>query len=244
MLGLGRALGETIAVLLILAQGQPSSTRRLFSGGETFASKIAGSLAGFGQQPRPVHRRRPRAVRADLHRERARPSDRQPPEGVPMTAVDTSSRHHLRAGVGQAPVQEQPGDGVRVRVLPDRARPAGVGALDRHQQGLSAVLHARWWTETQAQSAQHRPGGGALHAIVGTLEQVGLMHGHLGADRAARRRLPGRVRATGRLAKTTTFMVDILTGIPSIVAALFIYALLCRRCGQNQRTASWSRSPW
>ena len=29
----------------------------------------------------------------------------------------------------------------------------------------------------------------------------------------------------GRLARATTFMVDILTGIPSIVAALFIYAL-------------------
>ena len=28
-----------------------------------------------------------------------------------------------------------------------------------------------------------------------------------------------------KLAKTTTFMVDILTGVPSIVAALFIYAL-------------------
>ena len=29
----------------------------------------------------------------------------------------------------------------------------------------------------------------------------------------------------GRLARVVSFMVDILTGIPSIVAALFIYAL-------------------
>ena len=52
MLGLGRALGETIAVLFILgkvAQFNPS----LFNGGETFASKIAGSLDGFGQHPGP-----------------------------------------------------------------------------------------------------------------------------------------------------------------------------------------------
>ena len=37
-----------------------------------------------------------------------------------------------------------------------------------------------------------------------------------------------------RLAKITTFMVDILTGIPSIVAALFIYALWIATFGFNR----------
>jgi phosphate transport system permease protein len=49
MLGLGRALGETIAITLILSkgfQGQPFSWS-IFSNGETFASKIANAAAEF-----------------------------------------------------------------------------------------------------------------------------------------------------------------------------------------------------
>ncbi|GAA1725947.1 phosphate ABC transporter permease PstA [Streptomyces yatensis] len=65
------------------------------------------------------------------------------------------------------------------------------------------------------------PGGGAYHAIIGTLEQVGL---------AALIAVPiGLLTAIylveygrGRLAKAVTFFVDVMTGIPSIVAGLFI----------------------
>jgi phosphate transport system permease protein len=46
MLGLGRALGETIAVYLILSKVSQFSPS-LFSGGETFASKIANSASEF-----------------------------------------------------------------------------------------------------------------------------------------------------------------------------------------------------
>jgi phosphate transport system permease protein len=46
MLGLGRALGETIAVYLILSKVSHFSPS-LFSGGETFASKIANSASEF-----------------------------------------------------------------------------------------------------------------------------------------------------------------------------------------------------
>jgi phosphate transport system permease protein len=49
MLGLGRALGETIAITLILSKvgdGSPFSAS-FFSGGETFASKIANAAAEF-----------------------------------------------------------------------------------------------------------------------------------------------------------------------------------------------------
>lgn len=49
MLGLGRALGETIAIMLILSKPAPGApfTFSIFSGGETFASKIANSAAEF-----------------------------------------------------------------------------------------------------------------------------------------------------------------------------------------------------
>jgi phosphate transport system permease protein len=52
MLGLGRALGETIAVYIILSKVSTFSPS-LFSGGETFASKIAGSSSEFGSNPGP-----------------------------------------------------------------------------------------------------------------------------------------------------------------------------------------------
>ena len=49
MLGLGRALGETIAVTLILSKSGVGSpfTFSIFNGGETFASKIANNAAEF-----------------------------------------------------------------------------------------------------------------------------------------------------------------------------------------------------
>jgi phosphate transport system permease protein len=65
------------------------------------------------------------------------------------------------------------------------------------------------------------PNGGAYHAIIGTLEQVGIAAliavplGVLGAIYLVEY---GR----GRFATTVRFFVDVMTGIPSIVAGLFI----------------------
>ncbi|UVE95304.1 phosphate ABC transporter permease subunit PstC [Dietzia sp. B32] len=47
MLALGRALGETVAVLIILRAASSASTLSLFDGGFTFASKIASGSAEF-----------------------------------------------------------------------------------------------------------------------------------------------------------------------------------------------------
>lgn len=50
MLGLGRALGETIALLIILRGTQKAFGWSLFDGGYTFASKIASAAAEFNDQ--------------------------------------------------------------------------------------------------------------------------------------------------------------------------------------------------
>lgn len=50
MLGLGRALGETIALLIILRGTQAAFGWSLFDGGYTFASKIAAAAAEFNDQ--------------------------------------------------------------------------------------------------------------------------------------------------------------------------------------------------
>ncbi len=67
-------------------------------------------------------------------------------------------------------------------------------------------------------------GGGALHALVGTLEITGLaalISVPIGLMTAIYLVEYGR----GRLARSVTFFVDVMTGIPSIVAGLFAYAL-------------------
>jgi phosphate transport system permease protein len=52
MLGLGRALGETLAVYIIVSKAS-SFNLSIFNGGETFASKIANNQAEFGANPGP-----------------------------------------------------------------------------------------------------------------------------------------------------------------------------------------------
>ncbi|VBA55162.1 phosphate ABC transporter permease subunit PstC [Mycobacterium pseudokansasii] len=48
MLGLGRALGETVALLIILHGTQQAFGWSLFDGGSTFATKIAAAASGLG----------------------------------------------------------------------------------------------------------------------------------------------------------------------------------------------------
>ncbi len=72
--------------------------------------------------------------------------------------------------------------------------------------------------------AESDAGGGAYHAIIGTLEQVGL---------ATLISVPIGVLvavylveySSGRLGRVVSFFVDVMTGLPSIVAGLFILAL-------------------
>jgi phosphate transport system permease protein len=49
MLGLGRALGETVAVLILLRSAARAGHWSLFDGGYTFASKIASAAAEFSE---------------------------------------------------------------------------------------------------------------------------------------------------------------------------------------------------
>lgn len=50
MLGLGRALGETVALLIIMRSTQKAFNWSLFDGGSTFATKIAATASEFNDQ--------------------------------------------------------------------------------------------------------------------------------------------------------------------------------------------------
>ena len=69
------------------------------------------------------------------------------------------------------------------------------------------------------------PGGGAYHAIVGTLEQVAICSAIAVPLSILTAIYLVEYAGDGRLGKIISFMVDVMTGIPSIVAGLFILAL-------------------
>ncbi|MFJ3825732.1 phosphate ABC transporter permease PstA [Streptomyces nodosus] len=87
------------------------------------------------------------------------------------------------------------------------------------------VLDIYFLTHSMGVVADSQPGGGIYHAILGSLEQVGLatlIGAPIGVLTAVYLVEYGR----GRLAKAVTFFVDVMTGIPSIVAGLFILSLM------------------
>ncbi|WP_329582581.1 phosphate ABC transporter permease PstA [Kitasatospora sp. NBC_01250] len=72
--------------------------------------------------------------------------------------------------------------------------------------------------------ASSGPGGGVYHALLGTLQQIGLataIAAPIGLLTAVYLVEYGR----GPLAKVVTFFVDVMTGIPSIVAGLFVLSV-------------------
>ncbi|MER6465116.1 phosphate ABC transporter permease PstA [Streptomyces sp. NPDC048409] len=87
------------------------------------------------------------------------------------------------------------------------------------------VLDFYFLSHSMGVVADSEAGGGAYAAIIGSLEQVGLatvIGAPIGILTAVYLVEYGR----GRLAKAVTFFVDVMTGIPSIVAGLFILSLM------------------
>jgi phosphate transport system permease protein len=101
-------------------------------------------------------------------------------------------------------------------------------------KGYHLLLDANWWSQSQRGITSRRAGGGAYHALVGSLIMalicavIAVPLGILGAVY-----LIEYGKGT-RGARIVSFMVDILTGVPSIVAALFVYAVWVTVLGQNR----------
>ncbi len=100
-------------------------------------------------------------------------------------------------------------------------------------RGWHAVARWGWWTHSLRGVLPQEFAGGVYHALYGTLTQAGM---------AALLAVPlGLLTAvflveygSGQLARVTTFMVDVLAGVPSIVAALFIFSLWITTLGFEQ----------
>jgi phosphate transport system permease protein len=103
-------------------------------------------------------------------------------------------------------------------------------------KGAHALTQSGWFTGSQRGITYRDSGGGAWHAILGTLEQV-LLCTVISVPIALLVAIYLVEYGSGPFARITTFMVDILTGIPSIVAALFIYAVFITTLGLQR--AGW-----
>ncbi|STD38637.1 phosphate ABC transporter permease [Corynebacterium striatum] len=92
-------------------------------------------------------------------------------------------------------------------------------------RGAGAILTPEWWTLSQRGILDTEAGGGALHAIIGTFVQTilaTLISVPIGIFTAI---YLVEYSRGGLLSRLTAFMVDILSGVPSIVAALFVFAM-------------------
>ncbi|MGW6917857.1 phosphate ABC transporter permease PstA [Kitasatospora sp. NPDC054939] len=93
-------------------------------------------------------------------------------------------------------------------------------------RGLEAARHLNFFTESMEHTAALSPitSGGALHAVVGSLEQLGL---------ATLFAVPLGIAAAvfmsevgGRLARPVRTLVEAMTALPSIVAGLFVLGVV------------------
>ncbi|OBG70796.1 MULTISPECIES: phosphate ABC transporter permease PstA [unclassified Mycobacterium] len=101
-------------------------------------------------------------------------------------------------------------------------------------KGCTPLTSSLWWTHSQAGMTAFVAGGGAYHAIVGTVLQGALCAAisiPIGLLLAIYLVEYGGGTALGRVAG---FAVDILSGVPSMVAALFAYALFVATLGLSR----------
>jgi phosphate transport system permease protein len=105
-------------------------------------------------------------------------------------------------------------------------------------RGISA-FNATFFTHSMAGVTASMAGGGIYHAIIGTLQQVAI---------AAVIAIPVGLFAAiylveygrGAFARGVTFFVDVMSGVPSVVAGLFVYTFLLLGTGARPFGAAGS----
>ena len=91
-------------------------------------------------------------------------------------------------------------------------------------KGIGVITSSTWWLNSQAGMTAFVAGGGAYHAIVGSLLQaavcavisipIGVFVGIYLVEYGGKT----------KFGRAVSFFVDVMTGVPSIVSGLFIYA--------------------
>src|SRR3984957_7144407 len=211
MLGLGRALGETVAVLIILRASASAGHWSLFDGGYTFASKIASAASEFSD---PL------------------PTGAYISAGFVLFVLTFVVNAVARGIVGR---------GIKNKIAATFFMVSfGIALVPLIwvlwvvvERGWYAITRHGWWSHSLRGVLPEQFSGGVYHALYGTVVQaavaaiIAVPLGFMTAVYLAEYR-------SSRLAKFTTFMVDVLAGLPSIVAALFIFSLWIATIGFEQ----------
>lgn len=100
-------------------------------------------------------------------------------------------------------------------------------------KGFKAIASTTWWSHSQAGMTAFVTGGGAYHALVGTVLQ-GLVCAVISIPLGLMVAIYLVEYGGTALSRLASFMVDILSGVPSIIAALFIYALCVATLGLSR----------
>jgi phosphate transport system permease protein len=99
------------------------------------------------------------------------------------------------------------------------------------------VISAEFLTTSMRYTTPRESGGGLYHALLGTLEQVGiaaLIGIPLGILAAIYLVEYAPSMKTRRLAHSISFFVDVMTGVPSVVVGLFVYTAFVLTLGMDR----------
>lgn len=100
-------------------------------------------------------------------------------------------------------------------------------------KGFPAILSGEWWLRSLQGVLPEEFAGGIYHALYGTIVQA-LMAAIIAVPLGLLIAIYLVEYGRGHLARLVTQMVDIMSGIPSIVAALFVFSLWIGTFGQPQ----------
>lgn len=101
------------------------------------------------------------------------------------------------------------------------------------QRGWYAITRPGWWTHSLRGVLPEQFSGGVYHALYGTVVQAAVA-AFLAVPLGLMTAVYLAEYRSSRLARFTSFMVDVLAGLPSIVAALFIFSMWIATMGFEQ----------
>ena len=230
MLGFGRALGETMAVTMVIGNNPQVS----------LVAVRAAVHDGGGHRQR-VHRGRRRAATCTRSSRSGWccSSSRSSSTCISRAADLVDGRASAAAAAAGAPLRRGGG-----RMMRDRCAPGCCRTRDRRRCAALSVLLALvplafilFFVVTQGIAALNstffthmpkpvgEPGGGMANAIVGTLIVVGARRARSrsrSASSAASTRRSTRARSSPTAVR---FAADTLNGVPSIVIGVFVYGI-------------------
>ena len=248
LVGLGRAMGETIAAALVIGSSV-QVTSHLFVPGHSIPAVIANQFGeASGRVPLGPDRPRPVPVRAHDHRQPDRPRGRgalrPTQQGGLMAAVSDQPTIDLREPGGWRRSKNQIMTVLMYLAFVIILIPLGFVLFEVIAKGAKAISWQFLTNSTIPPNVMPLGQGGMGAAVVGTLEITGfaaLMAVPLGILGAVYLNEYG-----GRswLAKLVSFMADVMTGVPSIVMGLFIYTIWVIPHGPPGPPASRARSRW